>query len=108
MKVLKDFKTTVQLDLIEWFDVEWFADGQYSRARIVAVQRTIYPAQGGGHGCVIFGTGYLYLKSGELGKRQETIHRLSELVEQIPPLLRGTLDELGLFDDGDEDAPTEG
>ncbi len=103
MKVLKDFKTTVQLDPIEWFDLEWYADSEYKRARVVAVQRSVYPAQGGGHGCVVFGTAYPYLKSGELGKRQESVHRLSELVEQIPPQLRRVLDEIGLFDDIEED-----
>lgn len=92
MKVLKDFKTTVQLDPIERFDVEWYAaDGEYRRARVVEIQRTVYPAQGGGHGCVVFGTAYPYRQSGELGKRQENVHQLKALVDQIPPLLRGAL-----------------
>ncbi|MEU4391625.1 hypothetical protein [Kribbella sp. NPDC023855] len=102
MKVRKEFKTQVELDPIDWFDVEWF-DGGYRRARVVEITRTIYPAQGGGHGCIVFGTAYPYLKDGTLGKRQETVHRLPELVDQIPPLMRGTLDELGIFDEGNED-----
>lgn len=104
MKVRKEFKTQVELDPIDWFDVEWYAEGgDYKRARVVEITRTIYPAQGGGHGCVIFGTAYPYLKDGTLGKRQETVHRLSELVDQIPPLMRGALDEMGIFEDGDGD-----
>lgn len=103
MKVRKDFKTEVQLDPIDWFDVEWTDEGGYKRARVVQITRTIYPAMGGGHGCIVFGTAYPYLKSGELGKRQETVHRLAELVDQIPPLMRGALDELGIFADGNED-----
>lgn len=105
MNIQNDFNTTVQLDPIEWFDVEWSdATGTYHRVRVTEIKRNVYPAQGGGHGCVVFGTGWPYLKSGELGKRQETVHRMAEaeMVLQIPPLLRGSLIGAGVFDDGED------
>lgn len=99
MLIQNDFTTTVQLDPIEWFDVEWNDHGnEYHRARVTQIKRTVYPAQGGGHGWVVFGIGLPYLKSGELGKRQETVHRLDELIEQIPPKLSLALVDSGIFE----------
>lgn len=104
MKVLNDFTTHVILDPIEWFDVEWHtADGEYKRARVAEIKRNVYPAQGGGHGCVVFGTAYPYLKTGELGKRQETIHQLRDMIQQIPHVLRRNLLDAGVFNDIEED-----
>lgn len=105
MQILNDFNTTIQLDPIEWFDIEWHEpDETYRRVRVTEIKRNVYPAQGGGHGCVIFGTGLPYTKDGKLGKRQETVHRLSEaaMVLQIPPTLRTQLLEAGVFDDGED------
>ena len=100
MRIENDFNTTIHLDPIEWFDVEWHdASGDYRRVRVTRIKRTVYPAQGGGHGCVVFGAGLPYKASGELGKREETVHRLPELSEQIPPVLRARLIGAGVFDD---------